>query len=591
MSFESLYFGAPGQESFGCLHPANRPGSTGLVVCSAFGREELCVHRTLRHIAEGAAARGMPALRFDYPCTGDSAGDELASGQVARWIGAIGEAIDLLRARTGVQRVVVLGFRIGALLACEAVRGRSDVAGVVAFAPPSSGRLYVRELRMAALKLNPGDGETQGELLETGGYAMSADSQATIAALGFDVTALPAGCPVLVIDRDDRPPVDAPWIKALRESGQLSRRMVVNGYADMMAPSFRAVVPQLALEELLGWLEGVAAQLAPGQGEHFAPRPVAITDRLVLRDDDGREVHERVVVVDTASGMQGVLTEPGGPGGPQPETPTVLLLPPGADRRVGPGRLYVTLARELARKGQRVLRLDISGVGDSPVRPGCQENAVYQPEALLDVAAATAFLRKFPNSARIRVVGHCSGAYNALRNALTDESVSGITLINPLAFFWIPGMVLEDPLGSTNLAAAAQNYRQHMFSLHHWQALLRRPRRLLHVANVLLRWPLSLAHDAWRDLMRRFDVRLADDLGRELLVLAEAGVGIHFFFSTGDPGEMLLRSQAGSVVGRLLRSGRMTLLRIPGADHDLSFRRDRLLLLRHLLDQLEAGAA
>ena len=526
----------------------------------------------------------MPALRFDFPCTGDSAGDEFESGQVARWIDAIGTAIDVLRTRTGVQRVHVLGFRIGALLASQAVRAREDVAGLILFAPPASGRLYLRELKMAALKLSRGDGEAADDgLLESGGYAMPADSQAALSRLVFDLDALPPACPVLVIERDDRQGPDAGWMGDLLASGRECTRHTMAGYADMMAPSFRGVEPAATLSRLFDWLAGHAAPVAAGKPAVAVPQ----SGQLVLAADRlGKRIRERVAVIDAERGLQGVLSEPLDTAAGTAARPMVLLLPPGADRRLGPGRLYVGLARDLARSGRVVLRLDVAGIGDSPARPGDAENQVYQPSALEDVATAVRYLRAFPQAGAVQVVGTCSGGYNALRSTLAEPLAQSVTLINPLTFFWKPGMSLEDPLGSTNLAAAAMNYRQNVFSLRHWGGILRDPRKLIHVGNVLLRWPLTRLRDAWRDVLRDCGVRVSDDLGGDLLELARAGVGIHFFFSTGDPGETLLKLQGGRAVGRLQRAGKLTVDRIPGADHDLSFRRDRALLRRQLQAQL-----
>jgi hypothetical protein len=46
--------------------------SVGVVVCKPFGYEALCAHGSVLEFAETAAALGVPALRFDYLCTGDS---------------------------------------------------------------------------------------------------------------------------------------------------------------------------------------------------------------------------------------------------------------------------------------------------------------------------------------------------------------------------------------------------------------------------------------------------------------------------------------------------------------------------------------
>src|SRR5215472_19382863 len=50
------------------------------------------------------------------------------------------------------------------------------------------------------------------------------------------------------------------------------------------------------------------------------------------------------------------------------DKPGVILLNPGIVHRVGPGRIYVKIARALAAKGFVVLRFDFSGIGDSAAR-------------------------------------------------------------------------------------------------------------------------------------------------------------------------------------------------------------------------------
>ena len=84
----------------------------------------------------------------------------------------------------------LLGFRIGALLAWQAAQGRGDMAGLVLFAPPASGRLFLRELKMAAIKLSRDADQEQPDLLESGGYAMPADFQSALSALSFDPRSL-----------------------------------------------------------------------------------------------------------------------------------------------------------------------------------------------------------------------------------------------------------------------------------------------------------------------------------------------------------------------------------------------------------------
>jgi pimeloyl-ACP methyl ester carboxylesterase len=73
-------------------------------------------------------------MRFDYYGTGDSAGESV-EGSLARWRDDIGDAIDECRRLTGRERVTLIGLRVGATLAAQAVAARDDVNHLVLYAP------------------------------------------------------------------------------------------------------------------------------------------------------------------------------------------------------------------------------------------------------------------------------------------------------------------------------------------------------------------------------------------------------------------------------------------------------------------------
>ena len=85
-----------------------------MVLCSAFGVEELITNRFLRVMADQIAAAGMPALRFDYRGTGDSADVNVDGGGIGHWLDSIKDAINWMRDEVGVSDVVLVGFRLGA---------------------------------------------------------------------------------------------------------------------------------------------------------------------------------------------------------------------------------------------------------------------------------------------------------------------------------------------------------------------------------------------------------------------------------------------------------------------------------------------
>lgn len=111
-----------------------------------------------------------------------------------------------------------------------------------------------------------------------------------------------------------------------------------------------------------------------------------------------------------------------------PELPTVLLLNAGLIHHIGPNRVYVKLARQLADQGFLVMRFDLSGIGDSLAR---QDNLPFERSVIDDVQQAMAHLKKTRDADQFLLMGHCAGAVNSLRVANADERVVAAVVINP----------------------------------------------------------------------------------------------------------------------------------------------------------------
>src|SRR6202163_5118052 len=183
-----IYFDSGDDKLFGWLHQpvSGHTADVGLVICKPFGYEVMCSHTSLRAFADSAAEMGVPALRFDYCGTGDSADIEPQADQLQVWTKDVLAAIAELQRRTGVERVCLFGLRLGALLAALAASQSESVSSLVLIAPVISGRRYLRELRMTQLAAQFGkqpvdsSGTMPAEASEFSGYPLSA---ATLAAL------------------------------------------------------------------------------------------------------------------------------------------------------------------------------------------------------------------------------------------------------------------------------------------------------------------------------------------------------------------------------------------------------------------------
>jgi len=131
------------------------------------------------------------------------------------------------------------------------------------------------------------------------------------------------------------------------------------------------------------------------------------------------------VLFGDGGGLVGIVTEPRDP---RPGAPAFILLNAGSTYRVGPNRISVRLARELAARGFLVLRYDNSVVGDSRLLAAgrdapSREELEQEPRQAMDCLAATRGARRFA------LLGLCSGAVVALRAARDDPDVAGVALI------------------------------------------------------------------------------------------------------------------------------------------------------------------
>jgi pimeloyl-ACP methyl ester carboxylesterase len=129
--------------------------------------------------------------------------------------------------------------------------------------------------------------------------------------------------------------------------------------------------------------------------------------------------------------LVGISTRP--VGGADPALPTVVFLNSGIIHRIGPNRLYVRLARALAREGGLVYRYDFSGIGDSG-NPSYAGGAHRSEVELREVVNAMDWIRDQEGADRFVLVGLCSGGDNAFLGIERDGRVIGAVLLDPFAF-------------------------------------------------------------------------------------------------------------------------------------------------------------
>jgi pimeloyl-ACP methyl ester carboxylesterase len=124
------------------------------------------------------------------------------------------------------------------------------------------------------------------------------------------------------------------------------------------------------------------------------------------------------------SALVGIVTQAATP---DPNLPSIVVLNGGILPRSGQSRIYVSLSRRLAAMGYRILRFDLSGIGDSPSRG----------DGLPPIEAAIEDLREaldwfVGDDGRAILMGLCDGANLAAYRASIDPRIVGVVLIDPL---------------------------------------------------------------------------------------------------------------------------------------------------------------
>lgn len=556
---QPIYFGGDDDSLFGWYHPpATKPRNAAVIICAPFGVEAIFAHRALRHIAEGLAHAGFPVLRYDHRDTADSPGSGVTPGRVGAWIKGVGTALDAARALSGARESAIVGLRFGATLAGVAAASiPGGIDSIAMWAPIASGRRYARELRAFS---QVGSAPQEGGV---GGFFVAPDTLADMESVDLlKLTTAPARR-VLLVPRDDLPDNESlsGHFNALGAETQVAP---VPGYAAAVAEPHRTAVPEAVIGAITSWL--VAAH--PHAERVRDKGPGQALESIVLDDVDGVKesalVSEHATFLDPKSRLFGVLTEPVRI---PPRETGILLVNAGAVPRIGPQRLYVTMAREWATSGFRILRMDIGGIGDSLPAPGIAENETYPSSAVDDVVVGIDALRR-AGCKKVVVAGLCSGAHTAFHLAIERPKVTelaGVVLINPIVFYWKAGDALD--VGAWQNYVDARRYERRVWSSGAWRKAFRGEVDFGAVVGTFARRGATVLRAAITRVRARMDPGKTGNLARDLLAITDRSVDVMMVFSEGDPGFDQLNLSAKHVLGTLKRRPGFGLSIVTGADH------------------------
>lgn len=553
MPFSALWFGPPDDPLFGRLHvPDGGSGRAAIVLCPPVGLESTCASHTYRVLGQRLEKEGFAVLRLDYQGTGDSSGSGSEPGRVGAWQGSVRAAVEFVRS-CGARKVAAVGMRLGATVLAT-VAHECDLDSLVLWDPCDSGRSYLREQQaLRSMHLGdqalafasnaeagsgqaspPGSDDPRG--IEVLGDLYAAKTVEELSQLSIEAAEGDLARRVLVLVRPERRARKSLTDRLSMAHVEWGEAIGQGELVDVQPGMAR--VPEDTVGAITSWL---SSGIERERSEFSTPR----RESAVIENRDGNEVVEEIVRLGPLR-LFGILTHP-----PlRRSAVTVVILNSGIVDHVGPGRLSVHLARCCARAGLPALRVDLSGLGDSPVRPGQEEGVVFPPEFFDDLGDISRAVSPSDPSALV-LVGLCSGAYHSVEGGIAIGA-KGVCLINPI----LPRNPLDQP--DRALSPRPPDPRRRATAARRpWVKRLPAHDRLVSLAD-------QLPGPAWW-LFDRIGVELPPARALARLV----NMDVDTLVVCGEREARLIKRGEGAVLRRLRRTGRFRLEVVRGADHEL----------------------
>ncbi len=259
--------------------------------------------------------------------------------------------------------------------------------------------------------------------------------------------------------------------------------------------------------------------------------------------------------------LMGVLTNPNSED--PPARVGVIFLTSGMLHHVGPFRLYVLMANQLARSGIASLRFCLSGIGESL---GVGDGHSSLERAVLETRQAMDAMQDRLGIKRFILFGLCSGADDGMHVATQDTRVIGVSQMDgcgypTLGFYW-RRYALRIPMRLLN----PQCWKL-------WAGRLRR-RQMVHSKT------LTGGED-----IREFPPRKIAE--QELQSLVNRGVELQFIYTGGVPKYYNHAEQFWGMFPSLRSQSRIQVLYLPQVDHVARLAEDRKQIISESIRWME----
>ncbi len=281
---------------------------------------------------------------------------------------------------------------------------------------------------------------------------------------------------------------------------------------------------------------------------------------------------EKAIKFGAFKSLVGIISEPTAP--LELSRPAVIISNAGLIHRIGPNRIYVKLARMLAAQGFVVLRLDLSGVGDSLPRP---DHMPVEQFTIDDLVQAMDYLTHTYGMQRFVLMGHCAGAFHSFRTAAQDRRVSGVVMMNPdgSETDWV------DYDRKRKLARYYENYyiKRTLLDSQRWKRFFNGQISYRDVfKNILINVVWYRISGLFFRIKRRFGPPAPPQASAGQLFSIEAiltklyamDIQMMLIYSANSTGLERIQTGMGKALKQLKTAGKLDFFVVPGADHIFS---------------------
>jgi hypothetical protein len=422
-------------------------------------------------------------------------------------------------------------------------------------APALSGQAFLREIRAAAKVgrlsgLDPVMPPESGVPLNANGFHWSTHLQQEIDALDLTATAALPIPTLMLTARSDRRA--ARLAEAWNAQNAPITELPFPEYDGWMQDPTTSTNPAETFATIRAWLAELQLESAQPatKGTQIAVADVLLGDKFV--EEPMQFGPDRVLF--------GILCRPREQATSQV---AALLLHEGSSHHIGNGGAYVTLARRMAAAGMASLRMDLTGMGDSPAG-GNTRHPHYDPERIPECIAGIDVLQAhgYPMA---MVYGLCSGAYTALQVTLADERVVGNVIVNLQKFLWHYGDDIRVAQGGNR--RSFKGYLRALTNPGEWRRSLSGDVNFGAIARVLIQRTTSRVVHTVRSILPPAPGSETARVRQNMRTLAKRGVQSNLIFSDDDPGLSDVRTQFGRKGHRIAAYAPARKLLLDRADH------------------------